>query len=92
MSNVPVVVIPTKEVDVSGLVDIPVILHHRVGILCRSERQISEKSCGTPVSVNGWVNPHCLGMGDNTQFMWRPVVGVLPIDRGSCPTNCGGRH
>src|SRR5271166_5786300 len=76
--DVPIGVIPTKEVDVSGLVDTPVILHHRVGILCRSEHQIGEKPCGTSVSVNEWVDPDCLGMGDNTQFMWRPVVGVLP--------------
>lgn len=74
--NVPIGVIPTKELYVSGLVDTPVILHHRVGILCRSEDQIGEKPCGTSVSVNEWVDPDCLGMGDNTQFMWRPVVGV----------------
>jgi len=48
------------------------------GILCGSEHQVCEKSCGTAVSVGKRVDPYCLGMGHNTQFVRRRVVCVLP--------------
>jgi hypothetical protein len=64
----------------SGFEELGEIRNVPIGVipLCRSEHQIGEKPCGTSVSVNEWVDPDCLGMGDNTQFMWRPVVGVFP--------------
>lgn len=39
---------------------------------------LCEKPCGTAVSVDKRVDPYCLGIGRNTQFVRRPVAGVLP--------------